>query len=161
MAKYIRTKAPEVEAQLKEIAARPSVTVPWDRITINRWRPDTCRCVLEQWFDDDAKPRVITYARIVSICPEHTATDLALFAAVYGENTRKNAMLGVVANLLSLDPDSVLNRASWSFDDTRIAGTDERVLRMAISKATNPERNSIQSSADTRFGPGTVVVEVA
>lgn len=161
MAKYIRTKAPEVEAQLKEIAARPSVTVPWDRITINRWRPDTCRCVLEQWFDDDAKPRVITYARIVSICPEHTATDVALFAAVYGENTRKNAMLGVVANTFSLDPESVSSRAAWSFDKTRLSGTDERVLRMALKGTTNPQRTSIQSSADARFGPGAVVIEAA
>lgn len=149
-------KRPEVKPKLQEIAARAGVTVPWERITINRWKPDTCRCVIEQWFDDDAKPRVIAYANILLTCPEHTAKGETLWNTINGENQRKNKTLAMVESVISLQARE--EDTTWAFSSVRLSGSDERVLEVTIAKATSPEKSSVQSASDIQFGPGAVVI---
>ncbi len=149
-------KRPEVISKLQEIAARLGVTVPWERITINRWKPDTCDCVIEQWFDDAASPRVILYANILTTCPEHTATGETLWDTINGENRRKNGVLAAVEAVI--DAATRNDFTTWRFLDTRLAGLDERVLQVTLSNVNNQQRNSVQSAADLQFGPGVVEV---
>lgn len=149
-------KRPEVIANLQEIAARPGVTVPWERITINRWKPDTCDCVIEQWFDDDAEPRVVLYANILSTGSKHTATGETLWDTINGENRRKNAVLAAIESII----DAVTRNdfTTWRFLDTRLSGSDERVLEITLARADNQQRSAVQNAASLQFGPGAVVV---
>ena len=149
-------KRPEVIEKLQEIASRLGVTVPWERITINRWKPDTCDCVIEQWFDDDAKPRVVLYANILSTGPEHTATGEVLWDVIRGENSRKNAVLAVVESVI--DEAARNDFTTWRFLDSRLAGSDERVLEVTLARADNQQRASVQAATDLQFGPGAVEV---
>ncbi len=151
-------KRPEAIPSLQEIAGRAGVTVPWERITINRWKPDTCGCVIEQWFDDDASPRVVAYGNILETCPEHTgsAGREALWATLGGENARKNSVLAIVEAQISLEARD--DRTTWAFIASRLSGRDERVLEVTISGTTNPQRASVQGAADVQFGSGAVTI---
>ena len=149
-------KRPEIIPALQEIAGRAGVTVPWERITINRWKPDTCACVIEQWFDDGADPRVVLYANILETGPEHTATGETLWDAINGENRRKNTVLTIVEAQVSLEVRE--DRTTWAFTSTRLSGSDERVLEVTVGGSNNAQRTSIQSAADLQFGAGTVVI---
>jgi len=149
-------KRPEVRQQLEEIASRAGVTVPWDRITINRWRPDTCRCVVEHWFDDADTSRIF-WARTTSTCPDHEAAGLTELAwtTVRGENFRKNAVVQAVRLELGDDEAEV----QWSFDpDQRVAGGLERALVVDVPRATAAQRRNIQDVTDIRFGLGGVTI---
>ncbi len=148
-------KRPEVIPQLQEIAGRAGVTVPWQNITINRWKPDTCGCVLEQWFDDTAKPRTILYAKTVRSCPAHTTPGEAQWSTVGAENARKNGALAIVEGLI--DKGTREDKTTWAFSDDRISGTDERVLELTIA-TTNPNKNAVSSAADVQFGAGAIRV---
>lgn len=149
-------KRPEVIGKLQEIAGRVGITVPWDRITINRWKPDTCDCVIEQWFDDEAKPRVVLYANILSTCPEHTVTGETLWDTINGENSRKNAVLGVVESLI--DRSTREDRTTWRFLAERLVGSDERVLEVSVIGVTAVQRTSVQDAIGLQFSSGVVVV---
>lgn len=149
-------KRPEVIAKLQEIAARPGVTVSWERITINRWKPDTCDCVIEQWFDDAAEPRVVLYANILVTGPEHTATGETLWDVINGENRRKNAALAIVQDVIDLATRD--DFTTWRFLDSHLPGSDERVLEITLARADNQQRASVQSAANLQFGAGVVEV---
>ena len=149
-------KRPEVIPQLQEIAGRDGVTVPWENITINRWRPDTCGCSLEQWFDDTAEPRTIFYARTVESCPAHTVPGEAQWDTVRNENGRKNTVLAIVEGLI--DKATREDATTWSFSSDRIAGTDERVLDLTIANVNVPQLDGVQSAADVQFGVNAVRV---
>ncbi len=148
-------KRQDAMVQLMAIAARDGVTVPWDRITVNRWKTDTCDCILEQWYDDDAKPRIISYAKTVQSCPAHTVPGEAQWRTVQNENWRKNGALAIVEGLISKGVRE--DNTTWAFSDDRISGTDERVLELTI--ATNkPNRDAVASAADVQFGAGAIRV---
>ncbi len=149
-------KRPEVIEKLKEIASRPSVTVPWERITINRWKPDTCGCAIEQWFDDAADPRVVLYANILTTGSEHTATGEVLWNVIRGENGRKNAVLAAIESIIN--EETRQDFSTWRFLDTRLPGSDERVLEITLTRADNQQRIAVQNAANLQFSPGAVVV---
>ena len=150
-------KRPEAITALQEIARRSGVTVPWARITINRWRPDTCGCSIEQWFDDDADPRVVMYANILETCPEHADSRPGenLWNTLRGENSRKNAVLAIVEAEADL---ATRETATWSFMADLLARSDERVLEVTVPSTDAVKRTAIQDSADVQFGSDSVVV---
>ena len=147
-------KRPEVIDKLKEIAGRPGVNVPWDRITINRWRPDTCGCSIEQWFDDDADPRVVLYANILKTCSDHTAKGEVLWNTLRGENSRKNTVLRIIEDETD---EATREKATWAFTSDRLSGSDERVLQVGVPGA-GLKLTAVQADADLQFGVGSVVV---
>ncbi len=144
-----------LEAQCKAIAALPGVTVPYDRISIQRWKTDTCGCVIEQWTGDDDEPRVARYAAILSRGSEHTATGEALYDTVLGENQRKNTALAIVE---ALTDKATRDDATWAFTTDRLAGSDERVLEVTIAGTNKQQRDSIESIAAVQFGSDSVLV---
>ena len=149
-------KRPEAIPALQEIASRDGVTVPWERITINRWRPDTCGCSIEQWFDDDADPRVVLYGNILETCPEHSGSrpNENLWNTLKGENQRKNTMLAII----EAETDRVTrDEATWLFTAARLRNSDERVLAITLS-TTVATRSAVQADADLQFGDDSVVV---
>ena len=150
-------KKPKVIPSLQEIAGRVGITVPWERITINRWRPDTCGCSIEQWFDDEADPRVVLYANILKTCPEHVdaAPGEALWNTLRGENLRKNTVLGIV--MARMD-EKARDATIWEFTTARLPGSDERVLTITVPEVSVSDKTSLQDSADLQFGASAVVV---
>ncbi len=150
-------KRPEMIPKLKEISSRIDVNVPWDRVTINRWRPDTCGCSIEQWFDDDANPRVVLYASILDTCSEHAASAQGevLWNTVRGENSRKNTALRIVQDEMD---ETTREGVTWSFTSDRLTGSDERVLEIAVPGITGPKRAAVQANTDVQFGIGSVAV---
>ncbi len=146
-------KRPEVIPQLQALEAVSGV--PWQNITINRWRPDTCGCSLEQWFDDTVTPRTVLYARTLVSCPAHTTPGEAQWDTVKNENARKNGALAIVEGLLGKGTRD--DRTTWAFSDDRISGTDERVLELTVA-VNKPDRDSVQASADVQFGVAAIRV---
>lgn len=130
-----------------------------------RWRPDTCKCVIEySWnTDDPQETRTHSLSRIVSKCSAHQfLTDGEVYVAVTDENPRKNKVLGKIKELLpayiptTVGPDGNplddYSKIVWSFDA-------QRVLDITIAGIKNPERNSLQGVADTMFGTGKVRIQ--
>ena len=146
-------KRPEVIPQLQALSVASGV--PWQNITINRWKTDTCECVLEQWFDDTKTPRTVLYARTLESCPAHPTPGEAQWSTVGAENARKNGALAIVEGLIGKDVKE--DKTTWAFSSNRISGTDERVLELTI--ATNkPNRAAVESAADVQFGAGAIRV---
>ena len=71
-----------------------------------RWRPDTCRCVLEYQWDDTTEldKRILSASKIVSACPAHQGISKVIdhYDTVRVENTRKNLLIkNIMADVLS------------------------------------------------------------
>lgn len=116
-----------------------------------RWSPDTCGCVLVYRWDDtqpeDARTPVLH--TVEARCADHAALgEEAVWAAVNDENPRKNISLHMIEKVLSRLPDG----SRWYFDGAR-------ALHLSIPNLTQQQRNSLQTQADIRFGPGKVVLD--
>ena len=126
---------------------------------LNEWRPDTCGCVLEFFFDDEEDSTLVVHSweSTLKTCPVHTAiTDgVSLYAAVLEENQRKNVAIGMIGTLVTVDREEIMNASSYSFD-----GSTPRVLTISFKhKIPAAEINGIQNAADLQFGSGLVVIE--
>jgi hypothetical protein len=91
-------------------------------------------------------------------CPEHSAMGQPLLDAARGESQRMSGVLRIIESVVGLDARTA-NEGAWSFDATRIAGTDERVLRFRVGGLNAPQRSNVQSAADVQFGAGAVIIE--
>ena len=126
---------------------------------VNEWRPDTCGCVIEFFFDDELEPDVMTqtWESTKNTCPVHVAiTDgVTLYAAVLEENQRKNVALGIVKTLATVDRDALQDAHSWSFDDS-----SPRVLTLSFGRRLPAdELVGVRTATDLQFGTGLVVIE--
>jgi len=126
---------------------------------VNEWRPDTCGCVLEFWFDDELPSELVVHSweATKTTCPEHILiTDGAtLYAAVLEENQRKNIALGMVKTLATVDRDELQRVHQWSFDSS-----SPRVLTLSFGRLIPAsEVSGMQAAADLQFGPGLVVIQ--
>ena len=137
-------------------------------ITITRWGPDTCGCVMDYSWDTASSPdtRVHTFSRVEKKCPEHTQlTDSLAYDACLDENKRKNILRGELVKRTDIAEDKVRDGEDtfkdfktgiiydWRFDvdrklEVRILGTDLPVN----------DKNSIQATADALFGVDKVVI---
>jgi hypothetical protein len=118
-------------------------------IRVTRWSPDTCGCVVEYEWDDEANPETRTHAfKAGTRCSLHAAAPGDHLAVVQEENTRKNLAILIAQSVRTgLRAEDVV----WSFDGTR------RFV-MTVPGATNQQKNQMRSAADLQFGPGKVVI---
>lgn len=135
-------------------------------IKTTRWKPDTCGCVIHYQWDSEATPETRTFSVVEQIpCPAHAGLpDMqAQYDAVCGENGRKNQFLaGALEGISQLrettaDGAVVLKNGvsfNWSWDQSRVL----HVSFSGISLSAQ-QRNTLQTIADNRFGPGNVVVD--
>ena len=122
---------------------------------VNRWRPDTCDCVLDYAWDDTDPPQTRNHSLEALISRGVEAAHLtildprALYAAIVDENTRKNSIpaLAKQAKPAFLDSDY-----TWSFDANR-------VLIVNIAGLSVAQKALLQNLADTQLGVGKVVVQ--
>lgn len=105
-------------------------------IRINRWRPDTCECVIEYQWDDtvDEDNRTHAVSSIIQACEFHSSAknQAAHFAEVVTENQKKNQVYGVIMEGSTTATKDELNKDgsttkvfkegkefAWSFDEER------------------------------------------
>jgi len=134
------------------------------KIRTQRWRPDTCDCIVELTYDldepDDTRTHTVT--NVIRACQAHVGMNASqLNTVLFDENRRKNRLHGRAAELypalfpLMDEPGGGrgydFSRISWSYDATR-------TLRVTIQGITAPQRNAIQRAADQLFGTGKVVI---
>lgn len=124
---------------------------------VNEWRPDTCRCVLEFFFDDEDNLVDPEWESTKETCPVHAIiTDgPSLHATIREENQRKNVAIGMVGTLATVDREIIMNASNYSFDDST-----PRALTISFKrKIPANELGGIKDAIDLQFGPGLVVVE--
>lgn len=123
-----------------------------------RWRPDTCDCVIIQTYDETLPQPIITVSKIEKACSFHAPlmpNEQAVYNAIVERNQRKNfsyAELELqVASSATLTPDLF----DWTYDDTGAAP----VLRIASPLAvTASAKKTLQARIDARLGAGKVIV---
>lgn len=155
-------KRPEMHDTLKLLAARNDdlgTAIPWDRLTVNEWRPDTCDCVIWQYFDDE-NPRVVEFAELKEVCAEHQSRggqpDKPLWQVIGRENRRKGRVQEIIANLLGSTQSDEIKAGRFTI---AWEGTDlERVLRITVKGLNAKQRDDAQAFADAEFGAGAVIV---
>jgi len=130
-----------------------------------RWRPDTCACVLDYEWDDQAPEagRAHGLAQVITRCPDHAAlpTDAAVWAACSEENPRKNRALAALLNAVpALGRDVVPDEGggvrkefavpvTWRFDG-------DRVLYVQVALAA-VDRAGAQAAVRAEVGPRVVL----
>ena len=139
------------------------------RLTITRWSPDTCGCVIDFEWDRDllATSRVHTGKNIVKDCPDHSGlkTPTAFYDAILDENQRKNKVRqDILENVSALaeTKDGELTfkdgiTLSWSWEGK----DDERILHLTVTGFTlnQGQKNAITTIANSRFGIDKVVFD--
>lgn len=140
------------------------------------FRPDTCGCELHYEYDSSIGPNhdtdLITndiytdpngQQRQTIKCLAHQAIAdmVTLKNTVHlGENVRKNKFIDAAMKLYptsfpiatTADGQTIdYSKLSWNYDT-------QRVLNVTIAGLTKPQKNSLQSTADTEFGVGKVKV---
>lgn len=126
---------------------------------LNDWRPDTCTCVIEFFFDDeiDAIMRTHTWESTKKTCPVHILiTDgVSLYATILEENQRKNSALAIIGTLSTVDREELQGAHSWSFDDST-----PRVLTLSFkNKLPAQSLKGLGDAVDLQFGPDTVIIK--
>lgn len=157
-------KRQEMHATLQELAARNDdlgTAIPWDRLTVNEWRPAGCDCVIWQYFDDD-NPRTVEFAEMREVCAEHQAvggTDSKpTWAAVGAENRKVGRATEIAATELGLTASGILNRITVTWQP----GTDvERVAVVTVKGLNAKQVSNAQAFCDAEFGVGSIIVQRA
>jgi hypothetical protein len=118
-----------------------------------RWRPDTCDCVLIETWDDANPEAEHVWQASEMVCPAHLALGLLPTAAhhafVLAENRRKNRGLALV---LARHTGLTFDNVTWALDAAR-------VVRLRIVGATIPtsQLNATRTALTTEFGGGVVL----
>ena len=131
------------------------------------WRPDTCQCFLTESYDTDLRTTALD--SFTTVCSAHTSIvgDSNRYSTMMADNQRKNLAYGIALKtftslLTQTDLESGVipkagTRYNWSYSGS---GTT-RVLTVSISGATLTTTNKTtwQTSCNTQFGSGKVVVQ--
>lgn len=126
-------------------------------ISLMRWRPDTCRCVIIQTHDP-ADPSVeISLSRVEQKCPAHAAlTDAEVWEAVWsyptGENRRKNLVLRHIAERFG---QAASEATGWNFSGEGKARTLDVLTPRGVPIA------DVDTFARATFGDGKTRIEEA
>ena len=119
-------------------------------ITMNRWSPDTCDCILEFSFDPSlsADLRTHTATSVIKACLYHPqGTPTVHMDTVQTENILKNVAVIAASGVLVVKPEEVV----WLFDI-------DRKLVLDSSKMSAQTISDVQAAVDTAVGSGKVIL---
>lgn len=120
-------------------------------MTVTRWSPDTCPCVIEyEW--NPALPsdqRVHTWFATIVACPAHPEIEAAHLAAVLEENQRKNISQGIARDVTSRDD---VVPITWTY-------TALRRLDLQFPDLNDADRILVQDACNLRFGLDKVLID--
>ena len=88
------------------------------RMSNQRYSPDTCGCRINQTFDRDANPRVISMVNMDFVCPGHAGLDdTQCNARIHAEQAMKNGFYRLVTELpLSLGLTKAVTQRTGEID---------------------------------------------
>lgn len=123
---------------------------------VQTWRPKRiCACALKGVGSTLDSKVADTWLHTFNTCPEHTATGQSLWDTIRGESDRFTSVLIMIGNLINSEAQAGV---VLTFTSDRLADGHQRVLAVAISGVSNPQRDSVQGAADIQFGVGAVAV---
>lgn len=119
-----------------------------------RWRPDTCGCVLEYDWDDEAPFDPVTNWTAVKSCDAHAGTEHLEQTTVLKENQHKNRIVNELVSEFpqlrrkrfnmetgeveeEMDP----NKLRWSFND-------QRELVVSLPTLPEPAKASLKAALE-------------
>ncbi len=83
------------------------------------WKPDTCKCVLEEQYDKDIKDFTITCSQIINKCEDHTdVPDEELYGVIYANPDGENKIKNLVHKTLIEHPDLNFSKRILNKDGT-------------------------------------------
>ena len=143
-------------------------------IKTTRWKPDTCKCVVDYTWDDFTSQnlRQHTFKSVIK-CPEHsTLSDRAVYDAVVEENTSKGKLLNAIFTdqLFSAHVGDVLNKESGQTTKDFLPGHlpiisydpifngTSRQLRVSVPFMSLTEREDLEKLANSLLGLGKAIV---
>jgi len=122
-------------------------------VSLMRYRPDTCECIIIQAHDPTDPNFGIVLSRVESKCAAHVAlSDAEVWDAVCHETTGENRKKNKIRNRIF--EQWGVEIVSFSFSGT---GKD-RVVTIVTSGLTANQRNAAQTWANTNIGVGKVVI---
>ena len=137
-------------------------------IKIQTWRPDTCECVINQQYDDQADPIVLTVHSVQNRCSQHSSltNNTDLYDVVNEENPRRNFAFGHILDnaptpMYDLQEDGSRTFKKGITVDWAYTGTiPNRVLTITVTgiTLTTNQKNAIQTKLNERFGINNVVI---
>lgn len=137
-------------------------------IKTTRWRPkDTCDCVIEYEWDDTTSndTRVHTFKNIIKCNAHSILADQDAYTHASEQNRRKNITLSEALDrfiaLQETDTDgNIVLKKGISFNYSWSGSGDSRVLTISFTgvNLTTPQKNTLQTALNTRFGVGKVIV---
>jgi len=123
-------------------------------VSLMRYRPDTCGCVIIQAHDPADPGAGITLSSVESKCVPHAAlSDAEVWDAVCHETTGENRKKNKIRNRIF--EQWGVEIVSFSFTGT---GKD-RVVTIVTSGLTANQRTAAQTWANTNIGVGKVVIQ--
>lgn len=128
-------------------------------IRTTRWKPDTCKCVLEYEWDDTQEDPTFTIKTVANKCKDHSgiSVDKALYDTVLAENQMKNFVHKeifdntptAVEEVIDVNGDTIKRikpgkAYNWSFDTNRKLVVD-------LAGFTQDEKDSVEGYTNTEF----------
>ena len=91
---------------------------------ITRWRPDTCKCVIDFRWDDQMKERerIHSLDKVIEKCETHIhLSDVELFSELFEENQNKNKVVSKIIEVFDFNSGEVMEKGliEFSFDEQR------------------------------------------
>ena len=139
------------------------------RLTVTRWSPDTCDCVIDFEWDRDlpVASRVHTGKNIFKDCPDHSGlkTPTNFYNVILDENQRKNKVrqdvLENVSALAETKDEALDFKDGITFDYSWQGRDDARILHVVVTgfTLTGGQKNTITAIADSKFGVDKVVFD--
>lgn len=150
---------------------------PWETLSIQQWKPDTCTCIVRGWkIDGDLTiPNVINPWEDnleffdINTGNEHTFEDIdkrPVWDACRHENFRKNRLRQIFINTVQINSsDPILEDSfirgfyDWNFNNESRLDPDLllRTLEVFVT-ATVQQAGNIQATADAQFGVDSIIV---
>jgi hypothetical protein len=119
-------------------------------LIVNRWKPDTCDCVIEYSWDDSqpAESREHIAREIVHACSAHPKEEkTAHFSKILGENTNKNKVMKKLLEAMPIEHaklDENGQRADF-VDPPEFSFDQNRKLKIKL-KSSHPKSQAIKNS---------------
>lgn len=115
---------------------------------ITRWSPDTCKCVLEYEWDDQDRPTVHTFSKLVNACDLHGKLDLKdIFDRVKKDNRTKN----IIKNEILVNASNYVlsgksdNEAKDNVEEMKLVFYDDESFDVELPQSTAIDLKKIET----------------
>lgn len=124
-------------------------------VTINKWFPDTCSCIIEHVFDADSNPATmqdVFFLDHTVSCKTHAGLQgVAKYNLVLQHNQLKNVVQNEAGSTMP-----TLTNIPMTFSFTGVGAA--AVLNITYGGLSKSQKSTLQATLDAKVGAGKVVV---